>query len=62
MMTIDWSNRVLYDGTKPLSLGICSYCKQDAKYDKENECVNCGAHRDDKPKTSVSTFEIKETK
>lgn len=28
----------------------CSYCKQDADYDKNNECKNCGAHRDDEPK------------
>ena len=49
-MIIDWSNNVLYSGSDVLSLGICSYCKQDAVYDKENECVNCGAHKDDKPK------------
>jgi predicted amidophosphoribosyltransferase len=45
-MIIDWSNRVLIDSTyKPL---VCSYCKQETKYDKNNECVNCGAHRDER--------------
>jgi hypothetical protein len=67
MMTIDWSNRILFDGTKSFlsklqSLGMCSYCKKYDGYDTKNECVNCGAHRDDKPKTTVSNFTIKETK
>jgi hypothetical protein len=47
-MIIDWSNRVLIDSTdKPPE---CSYCKQEDGYDKNNECVNCGAHIDESRK------------
>lgn len=53
-MVIDWNNRVLIDST--YKLPECSYCKQETHYDKNNECVNCGAHRDDKPKERARDY------
>ncbi len=61
MMTIDWSNRILYSASDIRKDYKCTYCEQDVQLDKKDDCPNCGAHKE-VPNTVVSMFEIKETR